>query len=138
MPIRMFQPQPAASIAANDPGHEAPLDRNEVASARAGKRRSFTLQEKLDIVREAKAPGVRATYVARLHGIAVNQLYYWRKIYCGLLPEHGEPNLTPEQRQVADLRVQVQKLETLLGQRTFEMALLQERLAALARSNGEK
>jgi transposase len=124
----MLQPQTAGSLAAND---EAPAERNETAPARAGKRRLFTLQEKLDIVREATVPGVRATYVARRHGIAVNQLYYWRKVYGDLLPEHGEKILTPEERQIADLRVQVQKLETLLGQRTFEMVLLQERLAAL-------
>jgi len=108
-----------------------------MAPARPRKRRTFTLQEKLDIVREAKAPGVRATHVARRHGIAVNQLYYWRKVYGDLLPEPGAQAFTPEQRQVADLRIQVRKLETLLGQRTFEMVLLQERLAALARSRDE-
>jgi len=107
------------------------------SSNKASSRRSFTLQEKLDIVREAKVPGVRATYVARRHRIAVSQLYYWRKVYGDLLPDPGE-GLTPEQRQIADLRLQVQRLETLLGQRTFEMALLQERLAALGKSNGER
>ena len=107
------------------------------APGRTRKRRVFTLQEKLDIVREAKVPGVRATHVARRHGIAVNQLYYWRKVYGDLLPDPGAQAFTPEQRQIADLRMQVQKLETLLGQRTFEMILLQERLAALGRSSDE-
>jgi transposase len=131
----MLQPQTAVSIAANDPGPEAPRERKEANGT--AKRRSFTLQEKLNIVREAMMPGVRATYVARRHGIAVNQLYYWRKVYADLLPDPAEPNLTPEERQIADLRVQVQKLETLLGQRTFEMILLQERLAALNKSNDQ-
>jgi transposase len=134
----MLQPESAAPVAANDAGHEAPLERNEGASTSASKRRMFTLQEKLDIVREAKTPGIRATHVARQHGIAVNQLYFWRKVYGDLLPDHGEPTFTPEQRQIADLRVQVQRLETLLGQRTFEMVLLQERLAALNPPDGKE
>ena len=133
----MLQPQPSAPTAANDEAHEAAL-RKETASAAPPRRRTFTLQEKLDIVREAKAPGVRATHVARRHGIAVNQLYYWRKVYGNLLPDLGDKAFTPEQRQIADLRLQVQRLETLLGQRTFEMVLLQERLAALSHSDAKK
>jgi transposase len=113
------------------------LQPQETAPARTRKRRAFTLQEKLDIVRQATAPGVRATHVARRHGIAVNQLYYWRKLYRHLLPDQEGQVLTTQERQIADLRIQVQKLETLLGRKTFEMILLQERLAALTRSNDE-
>jgi len=134
----MLQRQPATSIAANDPGQEEATSARKEPGRSRGTARRFTLQEKLDIVREAKAPGMRAAFVARRHGIAVNQLYYWRKVYGDLLPDRGDELLTPEQRQIADLRMQVQRLETLLGQRTFEMALLQERLAALGHANAEK
>lgn len=133
----MLQPRRPPPSAANDAAHEAPHERQEASPPPAARRRVFTLQEKLAIVREAKAPGVRVTYVARRHRIAVNQLYYWRKVYGDLLPDPGEQAFTPEQREIADLRAQVGKLEALLGQRTFEMVLLQERLGALARSDGK-
>lgn len=132
----MLQRQPAEPIAANDPAEDLPPEQK--GRADRPPTRKFTLQEKLEIVREASAPGVRVTYVARRHGIAVNQLYYWRKVYSGFLPDDGDRSLTPEQRQIADLRMQVQKLETLLGQRTFEMVLLQERLAAVATGSNAK
>jgi len=32
----------------------------------------------------AAAPGVKATHVARSHGIATNVLYYWRRAYADL------------------------------------------------------
>ena len=127
----MLERQTAPSTATDDPGPET-------TGRSRGATRKFTLQEKLAIVREAKVPGVRAAFVARRFGIALNQLYYWRKVYGDLLPDHADTTLTPEQRQIADLRVQVQKLETLLGQRTFEMVLLQERLAAFAAANAKK
>jgi transposase len=93
-------------------------------------RRSYTLGEKIAIVRESMAPGVSASFVARRHHLAVNVLYYWRKAYGELLAadmtriEAG----ADADRQLQDLRVQVRNLERLLGQRTLEIALLKERL----------
>ncbi|SRR5258706_5593415 len=92
--------------------------------------RRLTLSEKLAIVRESLAPGVVAAHVARRHGIALNVLYYWRKVY----REIAQTDLTqsPEhdavQSEIADLRLQVRNLERLLGQRTLEIALLKARL----------
>ena len=97
---------------------------------RRGPQRRFTLGEKIAIVRESNAPGMSAAYVARLHGIAVNVLYYWRKAY-------GEVALTDlttmESRgtmakEIEDLHLQIRNLERLLGKRTLEVALLRERL----------
>jgi transposase len=93
-------------------------------------RRSYTLAEKISIVRESMAPGVSASFVARRHHLAVNVLYYWRKAYGELLAaditriEAGADT----DRQLQDLRMQVRNLERLLGQRTLEIALLKERL----------
>ena len=42
--------------------------------------RRFSLSEKIAIVRESFSPGITASHVARRHGIAVNVLYYWRKV----------------------------------------------------------
>jgi transposase len=92
--------------------------------------RKFTLSEKIAIVRESLVPGVSASHVARRHGIAVNVLYYWRKAYRDV----AETDLTQvaprdsQDRELADLKLQVRNLERLLGQRTLEIALLRERL----------
>ena len=92
--------------------------------------RRFTLSEKMAIVRESMVPGVSATHVARRHKIAVNVLYYWRKAYKEVL----DTDLTKledgaaQQKEIADLKLQVRNLERLLGQRTLEVALLRQRL----------
>ena len=92
--------------------------------------RRFSLTEKIAIVRESLAPGVTASHVARRHGVAVNVLYYWRKVY----REVADTDLTrvpaagSTHNELADLRLQVRNLERLLGQRTLEIALLKERL----------
>jgi transposase len=92
--------------------------------------RRFTLSEKMAIVRESLMPGVSATHVARRHKIAVNVLYYWRKAYKEVLDidltklEDG----AAQQKEIADLMLQVRNLERLLGQRTLEVALLRQRL----------
>jgi transposase len=92
--------------------------------------RRFSLSEKIAIVRESRMPGMSAAHVARMHGVALNVLYYWRKAY-------GELALTDltavESRgtvakEIEDLQLQVRNLERLLGKRTLEVALLRERL----------
>ena len=98
--------------------------------ARPRTHRRFSLSEKIAIVRESLSPGVTASHVARRHGIAVNVLYYWRKVY----REVADTDLTRVEtaeathNELADLRLQVRNLERLLGQRTLEIALLKERL----------
>jgi transposase len=88
------------------------------------------LSEKIAIVRESLAPGVRAAYIARHYGIAVNVLYYWRKVYRDVADTdlmRAEPGEGAD-KELADLKLQVRNLERLLGQRTLEIALLKERL----------
>ena len=91
--------------------------------------RRLTLSEKIAIVRESMAPGVVAAHIARRHGIALNVLYYWRKVYRDVattdLTEGPDEAVESE---LADLRLQVRNLERLLGQRTLEIALLKARL----------
>src|SRR5262249_17572858 len=91
--------------------------------------RRRTLSEKIAIVRESLAPGVVAAHVARRHGIALNVLYYWRKVYGEVITTDltGGPTESP-QGELADLRLQIRNLERLLGQRTLEIALLKARL----------
>lgn len=102
-----------------------------IASAgRARSRRPFSLSEKIAIVRETLVPGVTASHVARRHGIHLNLIYYWRRVYKDLAEADIEAAkaATPDEQRLADLRLQVRNLERLLGQRTLEVALLREQL----------
>jgi transposase len=107
----------------------------------AGRRRTRvrrTLSEKVAIVRESLAPGVTAAHVAKRHGIALNVLYYWRKVYRDIAAT--DLTAAPEARdngEIADLRLQVRNLERLLGQRTLEIALLKEKLGLTEINDGQ-
>ena len=96
-------------------------------------RRPFTLIEKIAIVRESLAPGKTAVQVARAHGLALNLVYYWRRVYRDLAS--GDPaqagDAAAADPELHDLRLQVGHLERLLGRRTLEIALLREQLARL-------
>ena len=57
---------------------EAPARRVEIFTG-AGRRRSWTEQEKAAIVAESFEDGVRACHVARRHGLTPQQLFTWRR-----------------------------------------------------------
>jgi len=89
----------------------------------------MTLSEKIAIVRESMTPGVVAAHVARRHGIALNVLYYWRKVYREIAAtDLADAPDDAVEAELADLHLQVRSLERLLGQRTLEIALLKARL----------
>ena len=93
-------------------------------------RRARSLSEKIAIVRETLIPGVTAAHVARRHGVSINLLYYWRRVYKDIAAvdfEAAEAS-SPDEHAIAELRLQVRNLERLLGQRTLEVALLREQL----------
>ena len=102
---------------------------------RSKSRRLYSLSEKIAIVRETLKPGVTSAYVARRHGIHLNLIYYWRRVYKDLAEADLEAAraATPDEQRLADLRLQVRNLERLLGQRTLEVALLREQLEGAKR-----
>ena len=105
--------------------------RSDDDTAKPGRaRRLFSLSEKIAIVRETLMPGVTSAHVARRHGINLNLLYYWRRVYKDLAAADLEAaqSASPDEQRLADLRLQVRNLERLLGQRTLEVALLREQL----------
>lgn len=96
-----------------------------------GTRHRRSLTEKIAIVRESMMPGMSAAHVAKRHQIALNVLYYWRKVYREILDTDLTAGASPTvgmESEIADLRLQVRNLERLLGQRTLEAAILKERL----------
>lgn len=108
------------------------MDRLKVPNAGPrGQRYRRSLSEKIAIVRESMLPGMSAAHVAKRHQIALNVLYYWRKVYRDLVHSDLTAKAAPaggESADVADLQLQVRNLERLLGQRTLEVALLREKL----------
>jgi transposase len=95
-----------------------------------GARHRRSLTEKIAIVRESMLPGMSAAHVAKRHEIALNVLYYWRKVYRDVVnadltaPEKAKA----DEGEISDLKLQVRNLERLLGQRTLEVAILKEKL----------
>ena len=110
---------------------EAASSRDESSSRSSARvRRARSLSEKVAIVRETLVPGVTAAHVARRHGLSINLLYYWRRVYKDIAAADLEAAeaAPPDEQAIADLRLQVRNLERLLGQRTLEVALLREQL----------
>ena len=108
------------------------IDRLKVPNAGPrGTRHRRSLTEKIAIVRESMMPGMSAAHVAKRHQIALNVLYYWRKVYREIVDTDLTAPASPAaglQSEIADLQLQVRNLERLLGQRTLEVALLKEKL----------
>jgi transposase-like protein len=57
--------------------------RQEVMEVLTGpeRRRRWTAEQKLAMVRESLEPGKSVSMVARQHGVNPNQLFHWRKLY---------------------------------------------------------
>lgn len=95
-----------------------------------GQRHRRSLSEKIAIVRESMLPGMSAAHVAKRHQIALNVLYYWRKVYRDIVDADltAPAQAKAEEGEIADLKLQVRNLERLLGQRTLEVAILKDKL----------
>jgi len=98
-------------------------------------RKKVSLPEKVAMVRETMRPDASVREVARKHGIAPRRLYRWRMMYADV---DVEALLGDQDPRVADLRLQVERLEAILGQRAYEIALLEERLGELHRHDDSR
>lgn len=94
-----------------------------------GRRRSWSVTEKLAIVHESYEPGVVVSAVARRHGIAPNQLFTWRR-----LVSHGTLTETTAEEQIVSavnyriLQNQLKELRHLLSKKTVESEMLKDAL----------
>jgi len=100
------------------------------------RRRRWAPEEKLRIVEETYLPGMSVSHVARLHGVAPNQLFGWRR-----LAENGALTATRAGGEVVPaseyrlLQDQVRELQRMLGKKTMENEILRE---AVSRVVGPK
>lgn len=89
------------------------------------RRRRWSVDEKLAMVRESCQPGKTVSMVARQHGVNPNQLFHWRKLYQNgsLSAVSAGEEVVPE---LTDALKQIKELQRLLGKKTMENEILKE------------
>jgi transposase len=94
----MDEPPIAASAdpeTAHKIGHKSARSPRVEVITRNDRRRTWTLDQKREIVAESLGPGLTPTEVARKHAISSGQLYTWRQQVLGgqmTLLSHGPPD----------------------------------------------
>lgn len=104
-------------------------NKNEVMEVLAGpeRRRRWSTDEKLGMVRETFEPGKTVSMVARLHGINPNQLFQWRKLHQdGSLSAVSAGEEVVPASELSDALKQIKELQRLLGKKTMENEILRE------------
>jgi len=91
------------------------------------RRRRWSAHEKLRIVEETYEVGQSVSLVARKHGIAPSQLFYWkRRMEEGALTAVGaEEGVVPES-ELKRVLERIKRLERLVGRLTEENDMLKE------------
>jgi len=98
----------------------------EVITSVEGRRRWSPADKKI-IVQETYEPGQTVSSVARKHGIAPNQLFYWRRrMEDGALTAVGSEERVVPESQVRELEAKVRRIERILGQKTVDIEILKE------------
>lgn len=91
------------------------------------RRRRWSVEEKLAMVRESFEPGHSVSLVARQHGINPNQLFHWRKLYQdGSLSAVSAGEAVVPASELAEAAKQIRELQRLLGKKTMEVEILKE------------
>ncbi len=90
------------------------------------RRRRWTPEQKLEIVKQTNEPGSSVSMVARQFGISAAQLFQWRKAYLqGLLMAVGANEMVPASELQEAMR-RIKQLEGALGRKTLENEVLKE------------
>jgi len=91
------------------------------------RRRRWSIEEKLAMVRESFEPGQTVSLVARRHGINPNQLFHWRKLHQdGSLSAVSAGEAVVPASELAEAMKQIRELQRLLGKKTMEAEILKE------------
>ncbi|VVE10901.1 transposase [Pandoraea horticolens] len=91
------------------------------------RRRRWTAEQKMAMVRESLEPGKTVSLVARQHGVNPNQLFHWRKLYQGgsLSAVKAGEEVVPAS-ELADALKQIRELQRMLGKKVVENEILRE------------
>jgi putative transposase len=85
------------------------------------RKRRFSEEEIVRVLREAERGDRTVAEVARAHGVAENSIYRWRQKYAGLS--------VPETRRLRELEQENGRLKRLLAERDLEVDALRELLS---------
>jgi len=79
------------------------------------------------IIQQSVEPGMTVSMVARQHGVAASQLFFWRKQYQeGSLTAVAAGEQVVPASELATAMKQIKELQQLLGKKTMEVELLRE------------
>jgi transposase len=91
------------------------------------RRRRWTPEQKLEIVKQTNEPGSSVWMVARQFGISAAQLFQWRKAYLqGSLMAVGANETVVPASELQDAMRRIKQLEGALGRKTLENEILKE------------
>lgn len=91
------------------------------------RRRRWSPEEKLALVKRAMEPGQTVSWVAREAGIAASQLFQWKKAYeQGALVAVGASEPVVPASDLQDAMKRIKQLEAALGRKTLENEILKE------------
>lgn len=101
------------------------------------KRKRYTAQQKLELVRLTYLPGNTVSSVAHSYGIAPALLFRWRALdkQGGLTAIETGQNSVPA-KQYAEAMDEIKRLQRLLGQMASDNALLREAVEIMTGKNG--
>ena len=104
----------------------ATLSRVEVVTS-VQRRRRWTPEQKLEIVKQTNEPGSSVSMVARQFGITAAQLFQWRKAYLqGSLMAVGANETVVPASELQEAMRRIKQLEGALGRKTLENEILKE------------
>ena len=91
------------------------------------RRRRWTPEQKLEIVKQTNEPGSTVSMVARQFGISAAQLFQWRKAYLqGSLMAVGSNETVVPASELQEAMRRIKQLEGALGRKTLENEILKE------------
>ena len=100
--------------------------RGEVVTS-VQRRRRWTPEQKLEIVKQTNEPGNSVSRVARQFGITAAQLFQWRKAYLqGSLMAVGANETVVPASELQEAMRRIKQLEGALGRKTLENEILKE------------
>ena len=91
------------------------------------RRRRWTPEQKLEIVKQTNEAGSSVSMVARQFGITAAQLFQWRKAYLqGSLMAVGANETVVPASELQDAMRRIKQLEGVLGRKTLKNEILKE------------
>ena len=91
------------------------------------RRRRWTPEQKLEIVKQTNEPGSSVSMVARQFGISAGQLFQWRKAYLqGSLMAVGANETVVPASELQEAMRRIKQLDGALGRKTLENEILKE------------